>query len=64
MEAPDILSGLYSDDDAAVDALGTAVNQATNALGCPQLNNFNRGQFKSDLAMYPGFTKLSSTGNY
>ena len=26
MESPDILSGLYSDDDAAVDALGTAIN--------------------------------------
>lgn len=64
MEGPDILTGLYSDDDAAVDALGTAVNKATGALGCPQLNAINKGQFNSDLAQYPGYTKLSSTGSY
>lgn len=64
MGAPDILSGLYSDDDAAVDALGTAINAATGALGCPQLNAINKGQFDSDLARYPGYTKLSSTGTY
>ena len=64
MEAPDILSGLYSDDDAAMDALGTAVNKATGALGCPQLNAINKGQFASDFAPYPGYTKLSSKGTY
>ena len=64
MEAPDILSGLYSDDNAAVDQLGTAINKATGALGCPQLNAINKGQFASDFAAYPGYTKLSSTGTY
>lgn len=64
MELPDLLSGLYSDDDAAVDALGAAINKATGALGCPQLNAINKAQFKSDLARYPGYTKLSSTGTY
>ncbi len=64
MEAPDILSGLYSDDDAAVDALGTAINTATDALGCPTLNAINKGQFTSDFAPYPGYTKLSVTGTY
>lgn len=64
MEAPDLLSGLYSDVDPAVDELGTAINKATGALGCPQLNAINKGQFESDLARYPGYTKLSSTGTY
>ena len=59
-EAPDILSGLYSDISSAMDALGTAVNQATNGLGCPQLNEINKGQF----SQYPGYTKLSSQGTY
>ena len=64
MESPDILSGLYSDDNAALDALGTAVNKATGALGCPQLNAINKGEFESSFAPYPGFTKLSSKGTY
>ena len=64
MESPDILSGLYSDDNAAVDALGTAIDEATGALGCPQLNAINKGQFASEFAQYPGYTKLSSTGTY
>ena len=64
MESPDILSGLYSDVDAAVDKLGTAIDKATDALGCPALNSVNKGQFASDLAQFPGYTKLSSTGTY
>ena len=64
MESPDILSGLYSDDNAAVDALGTAINEATGALGCPKLNAINKGQFASDFSQYPGYTDLSSTGTY
>ena len=59
-EAPDILSGLYSDVNPALDALGTAVDQATNGLGCPTLNEINKGQF----SQYPGFTKLKSDGTY
>lgn len=64
MESPDILSGLYSDDNAAVDALGAAIDEATGALGCPQLNAINQGQFASEFSQYPGYTKLSSTGTY
>ena len=59
-EAPDILSGLYSDVDSALDALGTAIDQATNGLGCPQLNEIDKSQFDQ----YPGYTKLSSQGTY
>ncbi len=64
MEAPDILTGLYSDVDPAVDALGTAVDTATDALGCPTLNAINKDQFTSDFAPYPGYTKLSVAGTY
>ena len=59
-EAPDILSGLYSDISPAIDALGTAVNKATNGLGCPKLNAINKAQF----APYPGYSKLKSNGQY
>ena len=60
MEAPDFLSGLYSDIDPAMDKLGTAINDATNGLGCPQLNEINKGHF----SMFPGFTKLKANGWY
>ncbi len=53
MDSPDILSGLYSDDSTAVNALGTAINKATGALGCPTLNAINNGQFSGDFAQYP-----------
>jgi hypothetical protein len=59
-EAPDILSGLYSDVNAAMDKLGSAVNAATGGLGCPKLNAINKGQFDK----YPGYTKLKSNGQY
>lgn len=60
MEAPDLLSGLYSDIDPAVDKLGSAINRATNGLGCPQLNEINKEQFNQ----YPGYTKLQRDGTY
>ena len=60
MEAPDILSGLYSDVDSAVDALGTEINKVTDSLGCPKLNSINKGQFDQ----YPGYSKLNSDGTY
>ncbi|KAL9616515.1 MAG: hypothetical protein Q9160_008631 [Pyrenula sp. 1 TL-2023] len=60
MEAPDLLSGLYSDIDPAVDKLGTAINQATDGLGCPQLNKIDKGQFER----FPGYTKLKRDGTY
>lgn len=59
-EAPDILSGLYSDVNPAVNALGTAVNKATNGLGCPKLNEINENQY----SQYPGYTKLKKDGTY
>ena len=59
-EAPDILSGLYSDVDSAMDALGTAVNKATDGLGCEKLNAISKDQF----AAYPGYTELNSKGQY
>ncbi|KAF2148326.1 Cloroperoxidase [Myriangium duriaei CBS 260.36] len=60
-EAPDILSGLFTDVNAAQDALGAAINAATNSLGCPKLNNIDKSQFNK----YPGFTKLNQkTGSY
>ena len=52
-ETPDILSGLFTDINAAQDKIGTAFNTATNSLGCPMLNNIDKGQF----AQFPGYTK-------
>ena len=63
-EAPDFLSGLYSDIDAATDALGTAIDKATNGLGCPTLNAVGKDQFKDAFAPYPGYTQLKSDGTY
>jgi hypothetical protein len=60
MEAPDFLTGLYSDVNPALDALGTAINTATNGLGCEKLNKINKGQ----LNQYPGYTKLKKDGTY
>lgn len=63
-EAPDFLSGLYSDTNAAQDVLGTAIDQTTGALGCPKLNTINEGQFKNDFTNYPGYRKLKTGGTY
>lgn len=49
---PDFLSGLLT-DTSATDLLGSALNNATNGLGCPTLNNINMDQFNA----YPGYTK-------
>ena len=59
-EAPDILSGLYSDISSAMDQLGTALNDATNGLGCPKLNQIDKTQF----AKYPGYSSLKTDGSY
>ena len=64
MEAPDLLSNFYSNVDAALAALAAVTNPAISALGCPKLNAINKGQFASDFAPYPGYTKLSPTGTY
>lgn len=50
---PDIISGLFTDVNAAVDKLGSALNAATNSLGCPKLNNVDKGQFDQ----FPGYSK-------
>lgn len=52
-ETPDILSGLFTDTDAAADQIGAAINTATNSLGCPQLNTVDKGQF----SQFPGYAK-------
>jgi hypothetical protein len=52
-QVPDLVSGLFLDVNAAVDKLGSALNRATNSLGCPNLNNINKAQFTK----YPGFTQ-------
>ena len=44
-ETPDILSGLYSDTQPAVDTIEPAISNVTGALGCPTLNFINKGQF-------------------
>lgn len=59
-ELPDLLSGLFTDIDSAMDAVGTAINNATNTLGCPKLNNVDKDQFSK----YPGYTKLKADGTY
>jgi len=60
-EAPDFLSGLYSDVNPAMDALGTAIDQATNGLGCPKLNAIDKAQFGE----FPGYSRLNKqTGSY
>jgi len=50
-QAPDIVSGLFTDVDPSQDALGTELNKLTNSLGCPTLNRINKGQFDK----YPGY---------
>lgn len=52
-EAPDILSGLYLDIDAASNKLGSVFGSATSSLGCPQLIAIDKGQF----SQFPGYTK-------
>ena len=59
-EAPDILSGIFTDIDPAMDKLGAAVSKATDGLGCPVLNEINKGQFEE----YPGYTQLKTDGTY
>ncbi|GAB7346936.1 hypothetical protein MBLNU459_g2000t1 [Dothideomycetes sp. NU459] len=59
-ELPDLLSGLFTDVDAAMDVVGTALNSATNSLGCPTLNNIDKGQFSK----FPGYTNLKADGTY
>jgi hypothetical protein len=52
-QVPDLVSGLFLDINAAVDKLGSVLNNATDSLGCPNLNNISKSEFKD----YPGFTK-------
>jgi hypothetical protein len=52
-EAPDIISGLFTDKDAAEDKLGSIINAESDSLGCPKLNNIDKDQFSK----YPGYTQ-------
>lgn len=57
---PDLVSGLLT-DTSATDLLGSALNNATDSLGCPTLNNIDKDQFSA----YPGYTDLdTATGTY
>lgn len=57
---PDFITGLLT-DTSAMDKLGSALNNATNSLGCPTLNAIDKNQFNA----YPGYTKLNdATGTY
>ena len=58
--APDILTGLFTDINPAMDKLGPLLTNATDALGCPKLNNINKEQFDK----YPGYTELKADGTY
>jgi hypothetical protein len=58
MQGPDILPGLYSDVDPAVDLLGSTINNLTDARGCPTLNNYEKDQF----SQYPGYTNSRADG--
>ncbi|ORY14130.1 hypothetical protein BCR34DRAFT_662784 [Clohesyomyces aquaticus] len=44
-EAPDILSGLFTDVSAALNKLTSAVNPVASSLGCPKLDSINKAQF-------------------
>jgi hypothetical protein len=52
-QVPDLVSGLFLDINEAVDKLGSVLNNATNSLGCPNLNNISKSEFND----YPGFAK-------
>jgi len=52
-ETPGPLSGLFTDVNSAADKIGSALNNATNSLGCSKLNAIDKGQF----AQYPGYAK-------
>ncbi|GAB7349625.1 hypothetical protein MBLNU459_g0307t1 [Dothideomycetes sp. NU459] len=57
---PDFITGLLT-DVTAMDLLGSALNNATDSLGCPKLNNIDKNQFNK----YPGYTKLNdASGTY
>ncbi|CAJ2509352.1 Uu.00g143780.m01.CDS01 [Anthostomella pinea] len=58
--APDILKGLFGDITEALVLLSSAVGNATQGLSCPQLTNFDEGQF----AQFPGYTGLKPDGEY
>lgn len=51
-QLPDILSGLFTDTNPSQDLLGSALNNLTDSLGCPNLNNIDKAQFDK----YPGYT--------
>ena len=52
-QTPDILAGLFTDISAAQDEIGSVLNNATESLGCPKLNNIDKDQFQQ----FPGYTQ-------
>lgn len=52
-ESPDILSGLFTDTNQAMSKIGPVLNNLTDSLGCPSLNNVDKGQFEQ----FPGYTQ-------
>lgn len=58
--APDLISGLLTDVDGALDFLGSTIDNVTDGLGCPVLNYVDKDQF----GMFPGYTELSGGGSY
>jgi hypothetical protein len=58
--APDILGSLFSALDKPLALVKAVTDQATSALGCPQLQNVDDSQFNQ----FPGSTRLSSQGTY
>lgn len=60
MGAPSFLQGLFEDVESALDKLTSAISDATSGLGCAQLQEIDEDQYDQ----FPGYTKLSSHGNY
>ncbi|KAI1343584.1 hypothetical protein F5Y15DRAFT_412368 [Xylariaceae sp. FL0016] len=58
--APDILAGLFDDVTDALAKLTSAVGDATEGFGCPEISQIDESQFQQ----FPGYTKLKKDGSY
>ena len=59
-QAPDLLEGVFRDTAEALAKLSGAVADATEGLGCPQLESFDDSLFEG----YPGYTEVRGDGTY